>query len=147
MDKYCHYHTHFFIHRSQFVPFLEALCYQRNDITPENQQPFIQDEFKQSGFSVGFDRQGNLNQIVLTDTSEGELDDLFYPIATYVESGSFIELVVCSDDNQLADNFLVERWQFNGHTVVKKHYPVVASPCSVANRCHKKNKEQLSAAA
>ncbi|WP_163836249.1 hypothetical protein [Spartinivicinus ruber] len=146
MDKYCHYHSHFFIHRSQFIPLLEALCYQRSDITYDNQQPFIMDEFKQSGFSVEFDKNGNINQIVLSETPEGDLDDLITPIATYVESGSFIELIVNAEDNKLKNSILIERWQFNGHRAVKEYYPVVLTPACSTKHCNTHNK-QISAAA
>lgn len=147
MRRYCHYHAHVFIHQSQFVSLLETLCYQPNDIHSDNQQQFIIDECKQFGFSIGFDHQGNLNRLELTHASEADLDDLLVPIGPFVESGSFIELSVCPDSPGVSDDFTVHRWQFNGHGVVKQQYPVITTPCSMASRCHQKNKDELVVAA
>ncbi|MDE1461296.1 hypothetical protein [Spartinivicinus poritis] len=147
MLRYCHYHAQVFIHQLQFIPILVSLCYHRCDINEQNQQPFIIDEFKQLGFSVGFDRQGNLNSLVLINTPDADIDDLLIPIAPYVESGSFIELSVCPDSLDLSDTFTVHRWQFTGHGVSKQHFMVMQTPCSILSRCHQKNKENLFVAA
>ncbi|MCX4030345.1 hypothetical protein H0A36_26355 [Endozoicomonas sp. SM1973] len=147
MLRYCHYHAQVFIHQAQFISILETLCYHHSDINEQNQQSFISEEFKQLGFSVGFDGQGNINRLLLTHSPDADIDDLLVPIAPYVESGSFIELSVCPDSPGLSDSFTVHRWQFTGHGVSKQHFMVMQTPCSIVSRCHQKNKGNLSVAA